>query len=318
MNAFISYSHNDSEMLDMLHKHLAQLKREGILKDWTDQNILAGGNLNNQINSALIGASVFIALISPDYIASNYCYEKEFQKALELEQQKKIIIIPVILEPCDWLNTPFSQFKAIPKDGKAVTLWENKNNAFLDIIQNIRKIIEFSKKLIPEIKTIPSIFTDNTRNYRVKRDFDSIEKIEFIEKTFTEVKEFLKRYIEELIQQIDNVNSKVLIDNNNQFHCLLVNRNKIATEAHMNFFLNSENKSFNNFRNSQKELNYSIDTLERGNTPNKGFTLSHDEFALFWTQNDIYSFNQKSRTLTSKDIADTIWEESLQTIGIIF
>jgi hypothetical protein len=137
MNAFISYSHQDIQMLDMLHKHLTQLERDKIITAWTDQEILAGQNLNQNISSALSNSKLFIALLSPDYIASSYCYEKEFKKALEMQEQGTIIIIPVIVEPCDWRSTPFKEFKALPKDGKAVTAWENKNTAFLDIIQNI-------------------------------------------------------------------------------------------------------------------------------------------------------------------------------------
>jgi len=38
----------------------------------------------------------------------------------------------------------------------------------------------------------------------VQKDFDTIEKMEFLEKSFHEIKEFLKRFIEEVIQ-IDNI-----------------------------------------------------------------------------------------------------------------
>src|SRR6476620_9992146 len=101
MKAFISYSHQDSAMLEILHKHLAQLKRDGILSTWTDQEINPGGNLTTTINQALNSSNIFLALLSPDYIASRYCYEKEFATALEMEAQGNIIIIPIIVEPCD-------------------------------------------------------------------------------------------------------------------------------------------------------------------------------------------------------------------------
>jgi len=49
MKAFISYSHNDSGMLDMLHKHMIILKREGVVSTWTDREIIAGERLDNSI-----------------------------------------------------------------------------------------------------------------------------------------------------------------------------------------------------------------------------------------------------------------------------
>ncbi len=75
MKAFISYSHQDSQMLDILHKHLAQLQREGVITTWTDREILGGQKLNSTISNELSHAELFVALLSPDYIASNYCYE---------------------------------------------------------------------------------------------------------------------------------------------------------------------------------------------------------------------------------------------------
>lgn len=96
MKAFISYSHQDSAMLDIMHKHLAQLKRDNVLSTWTDEEITAGKKFDKAISAALTDSNLFIALLSHEYIASRYCYETEFQKALEMEQQGQLIIVPII------------------------------------------------------------------------------------------------------------------------------------------------------------------------------------------------------------------------------
>jgi hypothetical protein len=131
MEAFISYSHNDEIILERLHKHLAQLQRDNLLRAWSDHDILAGGSLDSEISGALEKSQLFIALLSPDYIASNYCYEKEFETALKMQEEGRLIIVPIISDPCDWLSTPFKQFKALPKDGKPISEWDNANNALL-------------------------------------------------------------------------------------------------------------------------------------------------------------------------------------------
>lgn len=116
--AFISYSHADEKSLERLHKHLAMLLRDGTLSTWTDNQILAGESFNRKIRDSLEQSAIFIALLSPDYLASNYCYETEFLHALKLAEEGKIRIVPVILEPCEWLKSPFKDFMALPKDGK--------------------------------------------------------------------------------------------------------------------------------------------------------------------------------------------------------
>jgi hypothetical protein len=41
MKAFISYSHKDSNYLERLKVHLTQMKRDGLITDWTDEEIHA-------------------------------------------------------------------------------------------------------------------------------------------------------------------------------------------------------------------------------------------------------------------------------------
>ena len=313
MQAFISYSHEDASMLDLLHKHLAQLQRDNIVTAWTDRDILAGGKLNAAISSELSQSNLFFALLSPHYIASNYCYETEFQKALEMEKLGSIIIVPIIIEPCDWQHTPFKEFKALPKDGKAVSTWENKNTAFLDVIQNIRKLLTSNTGKSKEIKSSSSNALPFSRNYRVKKDFDSIEKLEFTEKTFTEIKEYLKRYIEEILQ-IENIKARTLIETDKQFECWLVNRNKIDSESQLKISIDS-GRSHSGFRaTSENQIIYSITHNSRPS--NVTFLLSFDEFEMFWSQGSFYS-SQSGTKLKAKDISEMIWNEWLESVGIL-
>ncbi len=49
--------------------------------------------------------------------------------------------IPVILRPCDWTITPFSRPQALPRNGKPVTTWANRDAAFTDIARGIRRVM---------------------------------------------------------------------------------------------------------------------------------------------------------------------------------
>jgi hypothetical protein len=311
MKAFISYSHSDSAALDTLHKHLAQLQRDGLIQTWEDREILAGGTLESNIFHSLEGSQIFIALLSPDYIASKYCYEKEFKKALQMQEEESLTIVPVVVEPCDWQNTPFSKFKALPKDGKAISTWENKNTAFLDVIQNIRKLVQAGGAKPDKIKASP---VQMSRNYRVQKDFDSIEKQEFMEKTFYDVKDLLNRYIDEIIQ-VDNIKVRILKEEDKAFECLLVNRNKIAAESRLTINTISENNGMGFRQPDEKQINYKISN--NNNPAEKNFKLAHDDYQLFWIENSYYSMSGEKKQLTAKDITDLIWNEWLESVGIL-
>lgn len=80
---FFSYSHIDEALRDQLEIHLASLKRQGLIASWHDRRITAGTELGNAIDEHLDSAEVILLLISPDFIASDYCYNREMVRAME-------------------------------------------------------------------------------------------------------------------------------------------------------------------------------------------------------------------------------------------
>ncbi len=186
--AFISYSHRDGKALERLHTHLATLRRENRITAWYDHEVLAGDDIDSQINAQLSDSELFLALISPDFLASNYCYEKEMTEALERHERGTLRLIPIILEPCDWKTTPLGKLKALPKDGKPISTWKNENIAFLDVITELRRISSDEEQTKQSnIKEAVDASAPNKREakrYRIKKDFDSIDRDDFREKTF--------------------------------------------------------------------------------------------------------------------------------------
>lgn len=304
-------------MLERLHVHLAHLKREGQLISWTDEQIPAGGNLDATISRELNSSQLFIALLSPDYLASNYCYESEFRRAVEMHQAGKLTIVPIIIEPCDWLNTPFSSFKALPMDGKAVSTWENNNTAFLNITQSLRKLLERPSRTAETRITRSGSAELSTRNYRIKKDFDSIEVLEFKEKSFKELTELLRRYTAE-INSLENIKARVIQESISEFKCMLVNRNKIAAECLLHLFLCSGSSPRRGFHFNDADITFKLDPSDLGTKgmSSKDFVLAKDDYHLYWKENNLYFQNQEERELSVREMADLIWEEWLESVGI--
>jgi hypothetical protein len=75
-------------------------------------------------------------------MASNYCYDIEIERAIERHNEGTARVIPIILRPCDWQGSPFSKLQVLPKEAKPVTLWSNRDSAFLDVVQGIRRAVE--------------------------------------------------------------------------------------------------------------------------------------------------------------------------------
>src|SRR2546427_4032486 len=130
---FFSYSHKDEPLRDKLEVHLSMLKRQGVIETWHDRRISPGMRMDKEISERLDTSDIVLLLVSPDFLASDYCYDIEMTKALQRHDAGEAVVIPVILRPCDWHEAPFGRLKALPKDGKAATKWTDLDDAFLDI-----------------------------------------------------------------------------------------------------------------------------------------------------------------------------------------
>lgn len=142
LEVFVSYSRDDEELKNKLCKQLSGLKRQNKIKLWQDRDIEAGEEWNEEIEAWLESADIFLLLISASFIDSDFCYSKEMKRAMERHEAENAKVIPIIIKPCDWKETPFGKLQALPKDAQAVTSWSDKDAALYDAAKGIRKVVD--------------------------------------------------------------------------------------------------------------------------------------------------------------------------------
>jgi hypothetical protein len=79
-------------------------------------------------------------------LRSDYC-QVETKRALERRALGKAIVIPVVIEPCDWMATPIRELQCLPRDGKAISSREDRGEAFAEVAREIRERVENFGKL---------------------------------------------------------------------------------------------------------------------------------------------------------------------------
>src|SRR5947209_6955869 len=164
LEIFYSYAHEDERFRKALDRQLSLLKRDGLITDWNDHKITAGKDWESEILTHLDSAQIILLLISPDFIASDYCYSIEMQRAMERHEFGEARVIPVILRPADWKRAPFGKLKALPSDGKAVTRWSNRDEAFLNVAKGIRRAVKelTTPSILSTQRAISPVFSNNT------------------------------------------------------------------------------------------------------------------------------------------------------------
>jgi hypothetical protein len=137
---FISYSHKDDDLRAKLDAHLSLLKRQNVFDVWHDRRIGAGREWAGEINDALERADVVLLLVSSDFLASDYCYDKEMLRALQRHDEGSARVVPVILRPCDWHSSQFGKLLALPRDGKPVVSHADVDGALTEVARSLRAL----------------------------------------------------------------------------------------------------------------------------------------------------------------------------------
>ena len=143
---FYSYSHKDETLRNELETHLKLLQRQGLLETWHDRKIEAGEEWKQKIDDNLERAEIVLLLVSADFIASDYCYEKEMQRAMERHKNHEALVVPIIVRDVNWRQAPFAKLQALPKDGKPVSLWKNRDSAWRNVSEGSERVVEDIRK----------------------------------------------------------------------------------------------------------------------------------------------------------------------------
>lgn len=118
LKLFISYSKYDDDYRKEFIKHLITLKDDGLIDSFNCEEIDLGENSHNVIQRELETCDYMIALVSIDYLNTEYIRKFELERAKELGKK----IIPIIIKPCDWENSRFVKDSHAALRGRNISL----------------------------------------------------------------------------------------------------------------------------------------------------------------------------------------------------
>ncbi|OBU46062.1 hypothetical protein AYY27_00240 [Photobacterium damselae] len=146
---FYSYCQKNDKERTELAKNLDLFVENKLLDEWYDGQLIPGENWKAKIDAKLKDANIVVFLITTEWLASSACKEEwELAKKWAKSQTNKVLI-PIIACPCAWTDySDMKQYQALPKAGKAVLLWEHREEAWLDVYQGVKAVIDDLKKKV--------------------------------------------------------------------------------------------------------------------------------------------------------------------------
>ena len=239
VNLFFSYSHRDESLRDELEVHLAMLKRQNVITTWHDRGVGVGGDFAREISDHLERADIVLLLVSPYFLASDYCYDIEMTRALEHHNAGLARVIPVILHPCDWHNAPFGSLLATPRDGKPVSKFPNQHDAFLAITQDIRQAadeLNRARGITKDVNATAAPLSGaieravlppepRSSNLRVRRHFSDHDRSRFMVQAVEYIATFFENSLRELQTRAQGMTTEYRRIDANRF---TANSNKLS------------------------------------------------------------------------------------------
>ena len=197
IEVFFSYAREDGELAQQFKKHLSILQLQGLIT-WYDLDMTPPGiDWREDINLHVDSAQIILILVSPDFLASNYAWD-EMQRALERHKSRTARVIPIILRPTFWKNTPLGKLHSLPRDGKAMTAWQSFDLAYLDVTRGIRETIE-------DIMANPSILA--SKKAIVELDASARNKFEQLANELYKSNSYIRGY-EHIMRYSDDIEAK--------------------------------------------------------------------------------------------------------------
>ncbi|MBA2285722.1 MAG: TIR domain-containing protein [Ktedonobacteraceae bacterium] len=147
---FYSYAREDKKLRDRLEKHLSILKCQNLVSHWHNVEIDAHQEWQDSNNLYLDMANIILLLLSPGFMASDRSYNMQMKRVLNRHETGEARVIPVLLRPVYWQETPFAKLKILPSNARPVVKWRDRDEAFVNVIEELQKVI---RELTAEIQT---------------------------------------------------------------------------------------------------------------------------------------------------------------------
>lgn len=139
---FYSFADEDEPFRKALETHLSTLKWQGLVSDWHHRQIVAGEDWKTAVDKHLEAADIVLLLVSVDFVASEYCWGVELERALARHASGAARVIPILVRSADVANAPFAHLEVLPKNRMPVREWADLDRAWTEVAKEIRRIVE--------------------------------------------------------------------------------------------------------------------------------------------------------------------------------
>lgn len=112
VRVFVSYAREDRKWLDPNYSYslipfLTESLRRNRVAFWFDKELQPGDEFKRHIEAQIDQSQIALLIVSQNFLNSEFIENREMPRIAERARQGKMVVIPVLVEPCDWSDYPF-------------------------------------------------------------------------------------------------------------------------------------------------------------------------------------------------------------------
>jgi hypothetical protein len=150
---FIGAAAQDANHVETLKKHLKLYERQNLIEIWDRMMIPTGELILESIEQELHTADIILLLFSADLLAEDFIWGAEMNRILGKVKRREVQLIPILLSPSGFVDTPFAAYAAVPQRDKPISSYANKDEAWAIIVEYIKGVL-FNKDLNSDFENV--------------------------------------------------------------------------------------------------------------------------------------------------------------------
>jgi serine/threonine protein kinase len=147
IDVFLACAEQDQALWRELEQHLSLLAGHSLIRVLHRFKVPAGEDRYSTAAEWLDSASIIVLLVSVDLLTSEEG-RAEVERAMARRKVGDARVVPILLRPIDWKSSPCGSLKPLPASGEPVSRWRSRDDAWDEIVQAIKKMVEEPERSI--------------------------------------------------------------------------------------------------------------------------------------------------------------------------
>lgn len=138
---FVAYANADVKFRHELEMQLKLLNRKGYVIWFSEHELRPGDEKQAVLSEAINSADVILLLVSIHFLADDFSWGEQMELAVSRHDAGDAIVIPIIVRPCAWEDTPIDKLQGVPSHGKAISSWSDRHRAWTDVAHGLQSAV---------------------------------------------------------------------------------------------------------------------------------------------------------------------------------